>query len=121
MTTYFCYADPNPDYFPAMRLISAITNANPAAVTTTFAHGYGTGMVVRIVVPEADGMQQINGLTGTITVTGGTTFEIDIDTTHFDIFSIPNPVRPHVDICAMVIPIGEINSTLQYAAKNLAP
>lgn len=117
----FCYADPNPDYFPAMRLIAAITNTNPAQVTTTFAHGYGTGMIVRLVVPEADGMQQINNKTGTITVTGAESFTIDIDATYYDIFAIPSPAHPHANTCAMVIPIGEVNETLRYAAESLAP
>lgn len=119
--TYVCYADPNPDYYPAMRLIAAITNGNPAVITTTFAHGYGTGIIVRIVVPKADGMEQINGMTGTITVTGDTTFTIDIDTTYFEAFAIPGVYPPHTDICALVIPIGEVNETLLYASRNVAP
>lgn len=119
--TYVCYANPNPDYFPAMRLIEAITQANPAEVTTTFAHGYGTGMIVRLVVPPADGMQEINGMTGTITVTGDDTFTIDIDSTLFEPFAIPVTYPPHVDICAQVIPIGEVNETLLWASKNIVP
>lgn len=119
--SYNCYADPNPMFFPAMRLIAAITNANPATVTTTFAHGYGTGMIVRLVIPLADGMQQADGMTGAITVTGDLTFTIDIDTTHFDVFSIPDPVRPHVDICAMVVPVGEVNETLRWSTRNRLP
>ncbi len=63
-----CFAYPNPIFQPAMRLIAAITNANPAVVTTTFAHLYLTGLIVRLDLPPAVGMPQANGMTGTITV-----------------------------------------------------
>lgn len=116
-----CYADQNPVFQPAMRIITAITNANPAQVTTSFAHNYLTGEKVRIIVPPADGMEQINGLVGTITVNGDTTFLIDIDTTGFDVFVIPSSPLPQVDTCAMVIPIGEVNSMLRAATKNVLP
>lgn len=115
---YNCYADPNPSFYPAMRLIAAITQAYPAEITTTFAHGYGSGLVVRLVIPPADGMQQANGLTGAITVTGSTTFTLPLDTTNFDPFSVPSPANPDIDICAMVIPIGEINELLTQATVN---
>ena len=76
----------NPTYQPAMRIIESITNAKPSVVTTTFDHNYLTGEIVRLRIPQGWGMQQADGLKGTITVTGDTTFEIDIDTTHFDAF-----------------------------------
>ena len=76
-----CFAIENPVFQPAMRIIVAITNGFPAQVTTSFAHGYITGEIVRIVVPSADGMQQINNMVGTLTVNSDTTFLIDIDTT----------------------------------------
>ena len=116
-----CFADPNPVYMPAMRLITAITNANPAVVTTSFDHGYISGIVVRMDVPEADGMQEINGQTGTITVTGSDTFTIDIDTTFFSPFSIPMSPSQHENICAMVVPIGEVNELLRAAVQNVLP
>lgn len=116
-----CYAEPNPVYMPAMRLITAITNANPAEVTTSFDHGYISGIIVRLDVPEADGMQEINGKTGTITVTGSDTFTIDIDTTFFEPFSIPGSPSQHQNICAMVVPIGEVNELLRAAVQNVLP
>ena len=76
-----------PVYQPAMRIIASITNAFPAVVTTTFAHQYVTGTVVRINIPPGFGMQQINQQTAQITVTGSTTFSLPINTTSFDIFA----------------------------------
>jgi hypothetical protein len=116
-----CYANPNPIYQPAMRLIAAITNANPAEVTTTFAHQYDTGLIVRLDIPPACGMPQANGQQGTITVTSSTTFTIDIDTTFFEPFSIPVDPPTRINICAQVVPIGEINETVRYATRNVLP
>ena len=117
----FCYANPDPIFQPAMRLIASITNANPATVTTTFANQYKTGLIVRLDLPPAVGMQQANGLTGTITVIDATSFTIDIDTTNFDIFSILGSPGPFDNTCAQVIPIGEINETVYLATRNVLP
>lgn len=116
-----CYADPNPTFYPAMRLISDITNAFPAVVTTTFANQYQTGLIVRLDLPPAVGMQQANGLTGTITVLSDTTFSIPIDTTSFDVFEIPPSPGPFDNTCAQVVPIGEDNDTFYLATQNVLP
>lgn len=79
-------ADQNPVFQRAMRVISSITNDYPAVVTTTFAHQYLTGLIVRLNIPKGYGMTQANQLYGPIIVTGDSTFTIDIDTTYFDPF-----------------------------------
>jgi len=112
------YAQRFPVYQPAMRVIAAITNANPAAVTTTFAHQYITGTIVRLDIPPEQGMQQMNQQFGPITVTGATTFTIPIDSTHFDVFVIPTTFI-HQD--AAVVPFGENNSQLTAATQNVLP
>jgi hypothetical protein len=105
-----------------MRIVTAITNANPASVTTSIAHGYKSGLIVRIDIPrpitgaQGVGMEQINKQFGEIIVTGPTTFTIDIDTTHYDTFALPNPV-PARYTCAQCVPIGE-NSNIIYLATN---
>lgn len=116
-----CYADPDPIYQPAMRLIAAITTENPAEVTTTFAHQYETGLVVRLDIPQACGMPQANGQTGAITVTADTTFLIDIDSTNYQPFVIPDDPPPYVNICAQVVPVGEVNEQLDQATRNVLP
>jgi hypothetical protein len=115
-----CYCDPNPAFKPAMRLIAAITNGYPAEVTTTFAHGYISGNIVRLIIPIPCQMIEANQLSGTITVTGLTTFIIDIDTTNFTPFIapvLPTP-NPHDNTCALVVPIGEINDMISAAVNN---
>jgi hypothetical protein len=75
-----------PVFQKAMRIINAITNQVNASVTTSFAHNYITGMIVRLNIPLGYGMQQANQLYGPIVVTGSTTFTIAIDTTFMDPF-----------------------------------
>lgn len=104
-----------------MRIITAITNANPASVTTSFAHQYKNGLIVRLDIPEACGMQQINGMTGAIVVTSPTTFNFAADSTQFTPFAIPVSPPPQVNICAQVVPVGEINETLVNATQNTLP
>ena len=72
---------------PKRRLISNVTNAVGAEVTTTAAHGYSTGYVVRVIVPEAYGMSLYNQ--ATIEVTSDTTFITDLDTSTLDPFVAP--------------------------------
>ena len=117
--SHVCYADPNPVYGPAMRLIASITNANPAVVTTTFDHGYISGNIVRLVIPPACGMEQANEQTGAIFVLSPTTFAISIDTTRYQPFSIPTDAPLWVNICAQVVPIGEVNESLKSAVQNI--
>ncbi len=114
------YANPQPIFQPAMRLIASITQSSPAVVTTTFAHQYITGTVVRLDIPQACGMPQANTLTGAISVIDSTSFYIDIDTTQFQAFVIPT-FEAHVASNAMVVPIGEINETLKAATQNVLP
>jgi len=116
-----CYAIPNPTFQPAMRLIASITQSLPATVTTTFDHLYVSGTIVRLDIPVADGMQQANQFVGPIVVTGSTTFTIDLDTTNFEPFAIPVSPGPHEDICAQVVPVGELNEQLTAAVRNTLP
>lgn len=116
-----CFAYMNPIFQPAMRLIAAITNANPAMVTTTFAHQYKTGLICRIDLPPSVGMQQANGLSGTITVNSPTTFFIAIDTTSFDPFIMPPAPPPTLNTCAQVVPVGEVTASIAQATRNVLP
>ncbi len=116
-----CYAQSNPIFKPAMRLVAGITQSNPAVVTTTFAHQYVTGTTVRLDIPSACGMPQINTQTGVITIIDPVTFNIDIDSTNFYPFAIPIAPTPQMNICAMVVPIGEDNSILIAAVQNTLP
>lgn len=110
----------DPIFQPAMRIVTAITNARVANVTTSFDHLYLTGLIVRLDIPLGFGMQQINQLFGPIVVTSPTTFDIAIDTTLFDAFSIP-VTYPLDAQSAMSVPVAEINELLTSAVRNTLP
>lgn len=114
-----------PTIKPAVRIIEAITQSFPAVVTTSFPHSYGIGQIVRLRVPEGFGMTQVNNVQGTILAATDLTFAIDIDTTNFDPFVIPpNQVTTLVDAqtqYAQVVPVGEVNTTLKYAWRDVLP
>src|SRR5580658_841612 len=109
MADYQCFAPQFPVLQPAVRLIAAITNSNPCIVTTTFAHQYVSGTIIRFDIPPACGMQQINLMFAPITVINTTQFSAEIDTTTFAPFSVPSGLGPHVNICAQSVPIAENN------------
>ena len=111
-------AQVNPLFQPAMRQITAITNAYPALVTTSFAHNYPNGTVVRLNIPPYFGMLQANSLTGSITNNGNPNqFLINIDTRLFPPFVIPMDEWWY-NINANVVAIGEDNDTLAAAEHN---
>lgn len=112
------FALANPTYQPAMRIISAITKSKTAVITTTFDHDYVTGTIVRLFIPDGFGMTQADKREGVITVTGPTTFSIDIDTTRFDTFAMP-ALFPDSFQRAHVVPIGERTNTLAAATMNV--
>lgn len=112
-------ADPNSYFFPASREIAAITNAPVAQVTTTFAHGYISDIILRLYIPPAYGMTQANFLAGTIQVTSPTTFTISIDTSTFDPFVVPAPNPNVISSPAQCVPFGEDNDTFQAAFRNI--
>lgn len=114
-------AEQNPTFQRARRLISAITQANPAEITTSFDHDYETGDIVRIYVPRGFGMTEIDKMQGTITVTATDTFTINIDTTGFSAFSIPGSIAWYIATYPSVLPVGEISANLGAATQNTLP
>ena len=131
-----CYVNPQAYFYPAAKLIYSISQSNPAIITTTNStevvggvliatpanHGYSSGLIVRIDIPEACGMQQLNGFAGEITVTSPTTFVIAADTTRYDPFVIPLLPDPiWAETCAQVIPFAENSLQLTNATVNTLP
>lgn len=94
---------------PSTRIISNITQATSAVVTTLVDHGYSIGDKVRFVVPgdrAAATMTQINNLIGTITAVTASTFTVDINTTAFTAFSFPIYTAVPC-LYPQVVPVGE--------------
>lgn len=131
-----CFVNPGAYFYPVARLIYSISQSSPVVITTTNstqvvggvlqsvpeAHGYSSGLIVRIEIPEACGMQQLNGFAGEILVTGPTTFTLATSSINYDPFVIPlAPVPSWAQTCAQVIPFAEDNSMLYNATVNTLP
>lgn len=79
---------------PSALEITAITNANPMVITisvdaVTASNTYQAGQLVRLNIPYEYGMFQANGQVGQVIDVIGSNITVDIDSTHYDIFSIP--------------------------------
>lgn len=77
-------------FYPRRRVITAITNALLAEITTSVPHGYLVGQEIRFHVPAIFGMTEMDGLNGTVTeVIDTSTFEVNIDSSGFTAFTFP--------------------------------
>lgn len=114
-----CAIVPSPVFGPVMNIVTAITKADLASVTTLNNHGYVDGTIIRFDIPVACGMRQIDQQTSPIIVTGDTTFSTLINSTKFDTFAVPASPNVHTNICSLVVPIGEVSSTLKASVHNI--
>lgn len=109
------YGVTTPSFQPAARVITNITKANPAVITTGINHLYINNMIVRIDMYSGNGMIQMNQQFGPITVLSPTTFSIPVDSTKFDAFILQtNPT-------AQSVPFSESNSILTASVQNVLP
>lgn len=97
------------DFVPKRRLLSNVTNALRAIVTTTEDHGYETGQIVRLIVPLAYGMH-LNYVQAQIVVLSPTTFETDVNTSN----QLPfvEPTFPPGFTNAQVVPISGVEDNI---------
>lgn len=103
----------DPLFYPRRRFITNITQANPAQISTSVAHGFVPGQAVRFSIPSVSGMVQLNSnqannyQTFTVnSVVDDFNFTIVADSTGFTAFTYPTsaqePVSPPI-----VSPVGE--------------
>lgn len=97
--------------------ITAITNANPGAVTTLDPHNLATG--TQVVITGVGGMTELNNQTVTITSTGANSFTIGIDTTLYGVYtsggiwSLASEPYAEIEPGSVIIIIGAITFTDQ--------
>jgi hypothetical protein len=101
----------DPIFYPRHRVISNITQADQAVVTTLVDHGYTVGQVVRFSVPAECGMVELDGLSGVITAVTAAgvhpcTFTVNINTAGFTAFTFPLIAAVPCNF-AVVKPVGE--------------
>ena len=98
------------DFVPQLSLITAVTTARLAEITTASAHGYDTGMVVRVNVPNTYGMTLFEQTP--IIVTSLTTFTTGINTLNMDPFVTPTLYPPIAFTPAQCIPITGVEDNI---------
>lgn len=64
-------------------IVTDITQAKPAVVTTESAHKLVTGQVVRMVIPKSYGMQQLTNMVFSMTVLSPTTYSLQYTQTPY--------------------------------------
>ena len=113
-------------FVPDRTTISGITQASPAVVTTSSAHGMFTGMVARLVVPKNYGPVQLNGIVAHVSVISPTQFAcysslvptaVPISAVDYPAFVAPTSPG----LVASCIPIGEgptPQTTLAWQAQS---
>lgn len=109
---------PNVQFYPQPKEISAITRAANAQVTTTTAHGFNDGQVVRLYVPLSYGMQ-INGKQFTITVIDDTNFTIGFDTRMLDAFVVPAQTFVYPQVAQAIAVSGQGQNLASQSGGNI--
>lgn len=105
---------------PRRKFITNITQAASAVITMSVIHDFAVGEKVRIVLPTAFGMTEINGQLGTITAisTANNTITVDINSTGYTAFAFPASGDVPFTF-AQVIPVGDAVGVLTGATDNV--
>lgn len=98
------------DYLPLNVLISSISTGNTTAITTSSAHYYVVGQLVRFHIAKPYGMRELDERLAYVTsVPTSTSFEIDVNSVGFSAF-VPSPTYPG-NVPAQVSPVGDRNNS----------
>jgi hypothetical protein len=106
------YSNPTPQplyYIPSRFVIANIALGTTTLVTTSFAHNYSIGQLIRLIIPQGYGTRQLNGTESYIIhIPSTTSFILDIDSQNDDVF-IPIP-SISTSANAQSLAIGDANS-----------
>ncbi len=119
----------NPYFYPNLRYITNISQAQQAIVTLSVAHTLQVGQKIRFTVPYVTasryGMTQLNGLEATIVAVGQAdangytnTITVDTNTTSFTAFSFPITTDPDFTP-AFITPFGENTAQALTSMTNI--
>lgn len=108
-------------FVPRQRTITMLSNASSAVITLAATHGLTVGQYVRIYVPTAFGMPQINGQLGLITAVNTSptvnSITVDIDSTGYGTFAFPASSAVPFTF-PQIVPVGEVATILDGAERN---
>lgn len=105
----------DPLFYPRNRIITNITRAVNANVSTSIAHGLTPGQEIRFGIPAASGMIQLNPTpqnnylqASVVTVVDDYNITINLDTTAFTAFTWPTAVPNQMPVTfPQLTPVGE--------------
>ena len=92
------------NFIPKRRLISAVTNATRAQVTTTEDHGYEVGQFVRLIVPLVYGMELNYIQAEILSIPTLSSFITDINTVNNGVYATPSAPPSFTE--SQVVPIS---------------
>ncbi|MGJ0429584.1 hypothetical protein [Methylobacter sp.] len=118
-----------PTFSPRIGIITAITRANGATIQTSLPITFVVGQSVRIIIPPPAratmtspaynyGMPEINEMLATVVFVNPALpnfFRTDIDSRFFQPFTY----QPNATQLAQAVPVGELNSHLDGAWRNI--
>jgi len=115
-------AQTSPVFQPAMRVIGLLVSiGNITRIVTTIPHQYDVGMIVRLNMPVGFTPQGLNQQVGEITdIIDPTTFYVGIDSSKLDGWTTPATFPENLQY-PQVTPVGEVNSQLDDATRNVLP
>lgn len=92
-------------YQPSRFVISAITRGQTTTVTTSTAHNYVIGQLIRLIIPAPYGSFQLNESQGyVLSIPSTTQVQVAINSTGVDAFT-----NPGTGTVAQILAIGDIN------------
>lgn len=106
-----------PLFAPREQIITGISQANPCVVQLSETHDFVVGSVVRIVVPAAYGMIQLNDVQATVTAITATSITLNLDSTAFTAFAYPTSAAYRTSF-PLVVPMGEVATILTNSMEN---
>lgn len=117
----------NPLFYPRNRIITNITSAVNAQVSTSVEHSLTVGQEVRFQIPSVSGMIQLNPSSANnylagivVSIVDAYNFTININTTGFTAFTYPT-IAQQPSAFPQVIPIGEDTATALASNSNQYP
>lgn len=108
-------------FAPKTQVITNITAASPAVITTANNHGYAAGEKYRLRVSSDWGMVEANDVEFTVVSVTANTITTDLNSSAFTSFSYPTSAAAAAGVTpAQVVPIGDEATVLSGATNNAA-
>lgn len=116
----------NAYFYPSHRVITSISQAAQAVVVFSVTHSYQVGNTLRITVPSAFGMVEMNNLLGTVvavnnatTGAGANSVTLNINSSAFTAFAWPTSGEYAAFSPAQAVPVGEDTAEANLANVNV--